>query len=84
MDRIYRNQNKSEREHARRILGWIVCAKRPLRWHEIQGALSIQLDDRRVDFDKRRLRVDMKDLCGSLVDVHIDGAVELVHTTARS
>jgi len=64
------------------ILGWVVCAKRPLEIHEIQGAVSIDLEGKTVDFGGRRLRDDVKELCGCLVDVR-DGKLELVHTTAK-
>jgi len=59
-----------------------VCARRPLKISEIQGAVSIDLDREIVDFDGRRLRDDVRDLCGCLVDVR-DGNFELVHTTAK-
>ena len=36
-----------------------------------------------MDFEDRQLRVSSKDLCGSLVEIHHDGTVELVHLTAR-
>ena len=71
------------KEDAARLLGWLVCARRPLKWHEIQGAISIDLGAQDVDFDERRLRVDSKDICGSLVEKSTDGCVKLVHLTAR-
>jgi hypothetical protein len=83
VDRIYQNPIKAEREDSTRILSWIVCAKRPLKWHEIQGLLSIKLEDRTVDFEEQRLRVDMKDLCGSLVEIHRGNTIELVHLSAK-
>lgn len=55
-----------------------------MKWHEIQGAISIDLDTQDVDFEGRQLRVDSKDLCGSLVEKRPDGSVELVHLTART
>ena len=83
VERIYRNPVVAEWQVAERLLGWIVCAKRALKWHEIQGAVSIGLKDRTVDFDERRLRIDMKDICGSLVEIHPEDTIELVHVTAR-
>ena len=65
------------------LLGWLVCTKRPLKWHEIQGAKSIDIGRRSVEMERRRFRVDSKDLCGSLVEIRGDGAVELVHLTAK-
>ena len=50
--------------------------------HEIQGVVSIDLVGKTVDFDGRRLRDDIEELCGCLVVVR-DGKLELVHTTAK-
>lgn len=81
VDRIFKDP--SVKEDAARLLGWLVCAQRPLKWHEIQGAISIDLEAQDVDFEERGLRVDSKDLCSSLVEKGIDGSVELVHLTAK-
>ncbi|KAL1595313.1 hypothetical protein SLS60_010004 [Paraconiothyrium brasiliense] len=75
---------RAEREEAFMLLGWLVCAKRSLKMHEIQTMKSINLQGRTVDFERRRFLVDPKDLCESLVDVREDGTIELVHNTARS
>ncbi|OCL10848.1 hypothetical protein AOQ84DRAFT_425849, partial [Glonium stellatum] len=84
-DRILKSGDVLMREAAERILGWIVYAKRPLRWHEIQGAISVNLDNQDMEFESRKLRVDAKRLCGSLVDYHhSDDTVQLVHLTART
>lgn len=83
MDRVLSNPNASEREIAKLLLGWAVCAKRPMKWHEIQGAISIDLREEYVDFDARRLRVSARDLCGSLLEIQPGDRVELVHRTAR-
>jgi hypothetical protein len=74
---------RAEREEAKMLLGWLVCAKRPLKLHEVQTMKSINLEQRTVEFERRRFRVDPKDLCESLVEVRLDGTVELVHLTAR-
>lgn len=71
------------KEDAKRLLGWLVCARRPLKWREIQCAVSINLEDKDVDLAERQLRVDSKNLCGSLVEQRSDGSVEMVHLTAR-
>ena len=67
------------------ILSWVVIAQRDLRWHEIQGAVSLDLEGREVDFEGRRFSDEdgPKDLCGSLVEVTQEGAVTLVHSSAR-
>ena len=83
MERIYQDKNDPQREDSARVLGWLVCAKRPLYWHEIQGAISMDTDEKTLDFEAGQLRVDSKDFCGSLIEVHSDETIELVHATAR-
>ncbi|KAF7947217.1 uncharacterized protein EAE97_004466 [Botrytis byssoidea] len=82
--RVYQNPNESERATAGRLLGWISCAKRPMRWHEMQAAVSINMDDEDVNFEDRQLRAHIQDLCGSLVEVLPGDRVQLVHSTAKS
>ncbi|PVI01289.1 hypothetical protein DM02DRAFT_525316 [Periconia macrospinosa] len=84
MKTIMRKSVRAEREEAMMVLGWLVCAKRSLKMHEIQTMKSINLERRVVEFERRRFRVEPKDLCESLVEVRDDGTVELVHMTARS
>jgi hypothetical protein len=74
----------AERDEALMLLGWLVCAKRSLKLHEVQTLKSVDFDKRAVEFERRRFRVDPKDLCESLVDVRGDGSIELVHMTART
>ena len=83
MDRVLSNPNAAERAMAKRLLGWVVCAKRPLKWHEIQCAVSIDLKEESVDFDARRLRVNARELCGSLLEIRPGDRLDLVHRTAR-
>jgi len=68
---------------AKRLLGWLVCAIRPLRWHEVQGAASYDVEDHTFDFEERKFRKDPKGLCGSLVDMHADAEIRFVHLTAE-
>ena len=75
--------NDSERRGSETLLTWLVCAKRSIKWREIQGAKSIDIEGQSVDFDKLRFRVDSKDLCGSLVEIKSDDTVEFVHLTAK-
>ncbi|KAK8084664.1 hypothetical protein PG997_005935 [Apiospora hydei] len=65
------------------LLGWICCAKRPLKWYEIQVAASIDLHSETVIAEGRRLADDAKDLCASFVEVHDDQTIEFVHSTVR-
>lgn len=82
VERIYSNENVAEREQAQKLLGWVVCAKRPLKWHEIQGAISIDIEHQTVDFEGS-LVLDVKELCGSLVERLPGDRIELVHSTAK-
>jgi hypothetical protein len=65
------------------ILALLACAKRPLRLHEIQGALSVDIVEGSVDFDGRKLRMDIRALCGAFVNSRPDDTIELVHPTAK-
>jgi hypothetical protein len=67
----------------RKLLGWMVCAKRPLKWREIQAAISIDPNEQTVDFDSRSLRHSVEEYCGSLIQVLSGDRVELVHITAK-
>jgi hypothetical protein len=44
--------------------------------------MAVDLDEPTVDFEGRRLHVDLDELCGSLVETRSGGMIELVHTTA--
>jgi hypothetical protein len=81
--RVFTEAEPAEKEDAGKLLGWLVCAKRPLKWHEIQGAWSFNTDTRTFDYEERRLRTDSKELCGSLVEIHHGGVIDLVHLTAK-
>lgn len=81
--RVEQNPNLEERGAAQNLLGWITCSKRPLKWHEIQAAVSINYDSQSIDYEQRQLRTHAKDICGSLIDVLPGDRVQLVHGTAR-
>ncbi|KAL7952918.1 hypothetical protein V8C34DRAFT_298274 [Trichoderma compactum] len=68
---------------ATQLLGWLVCAKRPLKWHEMQSILSYDPKRQKVDFDNRMLRHDSYRYLGSLVHVLDGGHIRIVHSTAR-
>lgn len=86
-------QAKSKKEIIQKLLSWVSLSKRPLRWFEIQAAISIDIDlrDEMIDeYDQneglredRRLVDSAKDLCASFVDVHSDQTIQLVHSTVR-
>lgn len=67
----------------KKLLGWVVCAKRPLRWQEIQSAISFDPILQKFPYDGKKLRHHVKKFCSSLVEIVGDDSVELVHPTAR-
>jgi hypothetical protein len=83
VDRIFTNPSLVQRETAKKVLGWIAFSKRPLKWHEIQGATCIDLQQRVVNFEGRQMPGHIRDICGSLVEILPGDRVQLVHTTAR-
>ncbi|KAF5577104.1 zinc finger domain-containing protein [Fusarium pseudoanthophilum] len=83
MDRIIDKAPQQMKIGALQLLGWLVCAKRPLKWHEIQSLKSINLDQQLVDFARHKFSVSGKDLCGSLVEQREDGTLELIHVSAK-
>lgn len=83
MDRVLRPAIQArKRNKAKQILGWLACAKRPLKWYEVQGAMSIDIEESSVNH-ARELKETAKDLCASLVEINSDNTVVLVHTTAK-
>jgi hypothetical protein len=84
LDRILDPDTAISRQNdAKQLLGWIACAKRPMKWYEIQGAVSVDFEHQKVDYESRMHRVHRKVLCASLVEIRSDESIELVHATAR-
>ncbi|KAL2850313.1 hypothetical protein BJY01DRAFT_261588 [Aspergillus pseudoustus] len=86
MARLERDLDEKQFEYTRLLLGWLVCAKRPLKWTEVQLAFSIDMGTSAIrnDLDMDlKLRDDAQELCGSLVQVLKGNRVELVHSTAK-
>ena len=83
MKRIAQDPNSPEWKVAQKLLGWMIRARRPLKWHEIQGAYATDLNYQTINFDERKLRVHIRDLCGSLIKILPGDRVELVHSTAK-
>ncbi|KAI0549688.1 WD40 repeat-like protein [Xylaria curta] len=89
--RVFEMSSMAEREDAKKIMGWVICARRLLRWREIQSFFCIDPINGNVDYEERRLRVTCKELCGSLVDIHHttgittgpEDVIKIVHETAR-
>ncbi|KAI0971965.1 hypothetical protein F4678DRAFT_430685 [Xylaria arbuscula] len=74
--------NVSVKTSIRRILGWITCARRPLKWTEVQGAVCVDMDNQTLNHD-RKLSDSPESLFESLISIREDTTVELVHETAR-
>ncbi|RKL03912.1 hypothetical protein BFJ71_g3882 [Fusarium oxysporum] len=88
--RILKNNRPSRYTSVRRILGWIVCATRPLRWREIQSRFCIDAEKQICDIENARLD-SCKRICSSFVDVtdcelfpntESEQIVTMVHETA--
>ncbi|KAI8290726.1 hypothetical protein K4K60_004578 [Colletotrichum sp. SAR11_57] len=67
----------------KQLLGWLICAHRPLKLHEMDAILSFDPDREVVDFDLNKLRTDVTDLLGSLVQVLPGDNIRLIHSTAK-
>lgn len=67
----------------RKLLAWICCAKRPLFWHEIQGIVSLDLENERLNEENKRIIGDIKDFCSSLVEIGVAGSLHLIHKTLK-
>jgi len=65
------------------IMGWVVCAKRPLTYHELQGILSYDPDERSMNMNLDMLRNQVEDMLGSLVHVYPGRGIDLIHETAK-
>ncbi|KAK1968728.1 hypothetical protein LY78DRAFT_604089 [Colletotrichum sublineola] len=69
---------------AKLLLGFLVCAHRPLKWHEIQAILAFDRGRDTVDFDLNMIRTEkVADFLGSLVQVLPGDNIRLIHSTAK-
>ncbi|KAH7164837.1 hypothetical protein DER46DRAFT_608497 [Fusarium sp. MPI-SDFR-AT-0072] len=69
-------------ERSKLLFGWLICAKRPLRWHEMQAILCFNPHKLHIDFENDMLRQDMEKYLGSIVHVLDGGYIRLIHSTA--
>ncbi|KAI6380634.1 hypothetical protein MCOR25_001570 [Pyricularia grisea] len=81
MHRIIQTDSDEEKKTALKILQLLLCARRALKWHEIQAAVSINIATHSLDHD-RRLSSHVHEICGSLVVVLPGDRIEFVHSTA--
>ncbi|KAL6721442.1 hypothetical protein ACLMJK_000545 [Lecanora helva] len=70
-------------DRAKRGLDALAVATRPLKVHELQGMLSIRLEDRSIAFEARKARTPLEELLGPLIEIHRDRTVNFIHPTAR-
>jgi hypothetical protein len=80
----------SREKTVKKILGWVVCSARPLRWREIQSRFCI--DAEKGTCNVRNIRRDgCKSICSSLVDttncelfgtLESEKTINMVHKTA--
>jgi len=71
---------------AKKIFGLLAGAKRPLKWHELQAALSLEVSASggvSMDYHSNQLRNDIRETCGTLVQVLHKNRVEFIHSTTR-
>lgn len=83
MERIASDAPGGAMEDISRLLSWLVCAKRPLKWHEIQAMNSTKLDEQCISLERYSFIKSPKDLCASLVEMREDGTLEFVHLTVK-
>ncbi|KAI9157913.1 hypothetical protein HJFPF1_05898 [Paramyrothecium foliicola] len=80
-----RNENESAWEEAKRIFSWLICSRRPLKWHELQAVLSMRVDEngalQHSPID--RLCCDIREVCGSLIRV-VGNTIEFIHETVET
>lgn len=82
MTRIEAQASPARWKEVLMVLGWLVCAKRPLRWHEIQVLKAMNLNTGTIEYDRQRFLPSPVDLFHSLVEYREDGTVQLVHLSA--
>ena len=81
VDRI-ENQEQGTRELAKKVLFWIVYAKRPLNTEELKHALAVEPGTRRLDKANLCPIIDMVSSCAGLVTVD-SNIIRLVHYTTQ-
>jgi hypothetical protein len=83
LSHIKKRDTESGRTRAKLLLEILSSAKRKLYVHELQGMLSMDTINHRIDFTKRRYTQHFKEICGPLVELNPDGTVDLVHQTVK-
>ena len=78
-----KHRSQKSQSRAQLVLELLTAARRSLHLHEVQGALSICLDDKTVNFERRHSRTSLDELCGPIVEIHANGVVNFVHPTVK-
>jgi hypothetical protein len=69
---------------AKKVLSWIICAKRPFTTSELQHALAVNIGDRNLDEENLREIDDMVSVCAGLVIVDEETRIiRLIHYTTQ-
>jgi len=83
MERI-NGQKSGFRLLAKKVLSWIICAKRPLTTLELQHALAVNIGDPELDKENIREIEDMASVCAGLVTIDEESKIiRLVHYTTQ-
>ncbi|KIL85069.1 hypothetical protein FAVG1_11497 [Fusarium avenaceum] len=77
------NHGQARWQRVMLLFGWLVCARRPLRWHEMQAILCFDQIKFEFNLENNMMRQDMEKHLGSIVHVLDGGYIRLVHSTAR-
>ncbi|KAF7922343.1 uncharacterized protein EAE97_011085 [Botrytis byssoidea] len=83
MERI-EGQLDDERDLAKQVLSWIICAKRPLTTAELQEAIAVEIDETELDQENFTEINTMISVCAGLVTVDEESKIiRLVHYTTQ-
>lgn len=85
VERISRQPRGNEMiDLARRVLSWIVCARRPLKVVEVQEAAALRIGDRALQQDRFVTNETLIFVaCSNLIIVNAQGELRLAHHTVR-
>ncbi|KAI3317050.1 hypothetical protein HD806DRAFT_516144 [Xylariaceae sp. AK1471] len=83
LNRLQAYPDETQQIRARRILGFLACALRPLKCQELCDGL-VFLDDDGVLNEETKLGKGALDICKPLIEERAGGQASLVHFTARS
>jgi len=83
MKRIF-SQDEEEVDLAKRVLGWLLYAKRPLTTGELQHALSVTPDSRELDEAALTEEGDLISVCAGIVTIEREtNIIRWVHYTTQ-